>query len=272
MPVPLTRAASTRAAKPLPDPFPALAESKYEVRFRQGELVMLAGPPGAGKTMVAIVAAVKMGVPALYFSADSNESVMAARVAAAITGHPTRDIERTLSHGLFTEEYGPLLETLPLRFVFDPSEPSITDIAAAYQAWMELWGTPPKLIIVDNLMNMRGEDGNEWQAMRQSCKDLQYFARKTRACVVVLHHTSEGEGGNIQQAPGRPAIQGKVSQLPALIVTIGNNNGEMTMAVVKHRQGAADPLAKNPLRMMVDFATCTIHDKGMDGRIQYVNN
>lgn len=231
---------------------------------------MLAGPPGAGKTMVALVAAIKMAVPTLYFSADSDEDTMAARAGAAVTGHPVSSVAETIAHGLFAEEYGPALESLPLRFVFDPSEPSISDIAHAYTAWLEVWGTPPHLIVVDNLMNMKGDDGNEWQAMRQACKDLQFFARKTKACVLLLHHTSEQESGNIESAPPRGAIQGKVSQLPAVIVTVANRDGEMFMAIVKHRSGPQDPMARNPIRMVVDFATCRIWDSTMAGGVHYV--
>jgi hypothetical protein len=231
---------------------------------------MLAGPPGAGKTMVALIAAIRMRVPTLYFSADSDEDTMAARAAAALTGHPVSTAAEAISHGLYAEEYGGLVEELPLRFVFDPSEPSIEDIAKSHTAWLEVWGTPPLLIVVDNLMNMRGEDGNEWQAMRQSCKDLQFFARKTKACVLLLHHTSEQEAGFVESAPPRSAIQGKVSQLPALILTVANRDGEMFMAVVKNRSGPQDPMARNPIRMVADFVTCKIWDSTMAGGIHYV--
>lgn len=260
MPVPILRAAKGKHATPLPDAFPLLAKSTYGVRLWRGQLVMLAGPPGAGKTVTAIVAAVRMRVPTLYISADSDEDTMAARTAAALTGHPVSVVMETIRNGLFVDEYGPRVAELPIRFVFDPSEPSIEDIAHALEAWVEIRSAPPALIVVDNLMNCRTDGDNEFAAMRQTCKDLHWLARKSQACVLVLHHTSEQNRDEIVVAPPRGAIQGKVSQLPSLILTVANDNGEMTVGVVKHRFGRQDPQAKEPLRMIADFTRCQIDD------------
>jgi hypothetical protein len=212
--------------------------------------------------MVALIAALRMGVPTLYVSADSDEWTMAARAAAAITGHPTKSIEEVIKHGLYADEYGAVVSALPVRFVFEPSEPSVEDLARALTAWLEVEGSPPHLVIVDNLMNVRADEGNEWTAMRQVTKDLHWLARSSKACVLVLHHTSEQDSGHITSAPPRSAIQGKVAQLPALILTIANNptTGEMWVAVVKNRHGLSDPHARNPLRWEIDFTRCQIND------------
>lgn len=231
---------------------------------------MIAGPPGAGKTMFSLVAAVKMGllgVSSLYISADSDEDTMAARTAAAITKHPTHVVEETIRRGLFAEEYGPLVEALPLRFVFDPSEPSIEDIADAVTAWVEVWGRPPDMIWVDNLMNVKTEGGNEWQEMRQVCKDLHFLGRKSKSATVALHHTSEQESEHIDSAPPRKAIQGKVSQLPSLILTTASKGSEMFVAVVKNRHAPADPKAQEPLRLIADFTNCQIYDQRLSDEL-----
>lgn len=263
MPVPLTRAARGKAASPLPVPFPGLADSRFQVQFRLGQLVMLAGPPGAGKSMLALSAALKMGAQGatcLYISADSDEDTMAARAAAVITGHPVNDIMQTIQFGLFREQYGDRLKKFPIRFEYDPTDPTVGDIANALTAWVEVWGTPPSLLVVDNLMNMSGGDTNEWQAMRQAVKDLHFLARKSRMCVLVLHHTSEQDASHIEQAPPRSAIQGKVSQLPSMILTVANYLGVMFVGVVKQRHGVTDPMAKEPVQLQVDFATCQVTD------------
>lgn len=230
---------------------------------------MLAGPPGAGKSTIALVAALKMGVPTLYISADSDEDTMAARMAAAVTKHSVRDVEETLARGLFDEEYGDRLRALPIRFEYDPCDPSIEDIANAITAFVEVWGHPPHLLVVDNLMNMAGDSEAEVANQRKSMSSLHWLARKHKVCVLVLHHTSEQNVEHIESAPPRTAIQNKVSQLPALILTTANQAGEMYVAVVKHRHGEADPLAKNPLRWTVDFARNQIQDESMMGGVLY---
>lgn len=259
MPQPLTR--TSRAAAPLPDPFRSLAQSKYHVRFRRGEVVMVAGPPGAGKSMLALAAAINMRVPTLYISADSNESTMAARAAACVTGHPIETVAKTIEIGLWREEYAVRLADVPVRFEYDDTDPTIDDIAHALTAFVEVWGETPHLLVLDNLMNMSTDDANEWQGMRGAVKQLHYIARKSKACVLVLHHTSEQDSGHIESAPPRSAIQGKVSQLPALILTVANRGGELFVGVVKNRHGPADVGAKDPVRMIMDFATCRVYDQ-----------
>lgn len=260
MPVPLGRVASTRGATPLPDPLQGLARSKYKVTFSRSQLNMFAGPPGAGKTTTALIMALRMGVPCLYISADSDETTMAARAASAITGHSTTAVKQAQAAGLFYEEYGAALKRVQIRFVFDPSEPSLGDIANAVAAYVDVFGQAPALIVIDNLMNMshdEGSSGNEWQGMRSTMKSLHWLARRTKACLWVLHHTSEQSDKYITRAPPRGEIQGKLAQLPEVILTLANDQitGEFWIAVVKNRHGPSDPLAKEPLRMVMDF-TC----------------
>lgn len=224
---------------------------------------MVAGPPGAGKSVFALVASLRLaakGTPVLYISADSNEATMAARAAACVTGHPVDTVAKTIEVGLWAEEYGGRLAQLPIRFEYDDTDPSINDIANGLTAFLEVWGEAPHLIVLDNLMNMSSDDSNEWQGMRNAVKQLHYIARKSKACVLVLHHTSEQDSSYVESAPPRSAIQGKVSQLPALILTVANREGELFVGVVKNRHGPADVAAKQPVRMIADFATCRIHD------------
>lgn len=254
----------SRAAAPLPDPLPGLANSKYKVHFGRGQLCMFAGAPGAGKTTFALIAAIQMGVPTLYFSADSDEVTMAARTAAKVTGHEYSQVRDAQAFGVFDEIYGEAIGGLPIRWVFDPSEPSLDDISNAITAYVELWGVPPQLIIVDNLMNMRQEDtGNEWTGMRATVKALHWLARKTKACVWLLHHTSESSESWITSAPPRMAIQGKLAQLPEIILTFANDNGVFWVGVVKNRHGESDPMAKSPLRMIIDFRSMRLWDEPM---------
>lgn len=186
---------------------------------------------------------------------------MAARAAANVSGHPVDIVMQTIQHGLFIEEYADALRDYPIRFEYEPSDPSLQDISNSLTAWLELNGKYPDVLVLDNLMNLATNDGNEWQGMRQAVKDLHYLARKLRICVIVLHHTSEQDPGHIESAPPRSAIQGKVSQLPALVLTLANNGGELFVGVVKNRHGPADPLAKSPVVMVVDFSTCRIRGK-----------
>lgn len=249
---------------------PALAQSRYKVGLERGQLAMLAGPPGGGKTALALIMALSMGVPCLYVAADSDETVMAARVGAALSGHRYGDVRQAIEHGLFDELYGRLVSQHPIRFLFDPSEPSLQDISHALTAYLELWGSYPELIVVDNLINIRSEGADEWTGLRRVAKDLHWLARKTKAAVLVLHHTSEGDH-DWKGAPARKEIQGKISQLPSVILTVSQDGmGLMSVAVVKQRSGAADPQAKDPISLIIDFSRMRVYDTNT-GRPVYLD-
>jgi predicted ATP-dependent serine protease len=226
--------------------------------------MMIAGPPGGGKTFLALDAALKMNVPTLYLSCDSDELTMVTRAAAAVTGHRQRDVKETLRLGLFKEVYGKWLRNSPLKIEFDPSNPTFQDIAYILEAYHEMEGQYPKLIILDNVMNLESDTDNEWAGIRKASKDLHWLARKTKACLVALHHTSEPDAkyaDKKQLAPPRSAIQGKISQMSPVILTVDTDGALMWVAVVKNRFGQADKNANDPLRFMVDLSRARIWDE-----------
>lgn len=266
MPIPLLRGVNHPTGKELPDPYPVLARSKYNVQFFPRQFVMLAGAPGAGKTMVALDMAIKMGCTCLYISADSDDVTMRIRAAAMLTGHDQRDVRKVAKAGLFEDIYGPSLEMLSIRFVFDPSEPSMLDISHALEAYMEINGRYPELLIIDNICNIDAGTDNEWVGIRMAAKDFHYLARKTDSCVLALHHTSEQDPKWIAQAPPRSAIQGKISAYQSLILTLASRENELFIAVVKNRFGQADPAATDPFRFITDFARGQIWSESLQSQ------
>ncbi|MGY0232788.1 AAA family ATPase [Longispora urticae] len=231
--------------------------------FARGQVHMVAGPASSGKTAFALVSALKMRVPTLYYSADSDANTMRIRSVAALTKHPQSLVKEVLSAGMFNEEYGQLLESLPIRFQFDPTDPTVEDIVYAMTCRKEIMGVYPTLLVLDNLMNITGDGGDEWQAMRRASKDLHYLARKTEAAIVVLHHTSVPKNEDeIEQAPKRSQIQGKVDQMPEVIVTIAHEpaTSSLWVATVKNRHRASDLMARFPFRMYVDYSRMQITD------------
>lgn len=263
MPIPVLRAANRKTSHPLPDPWPALANSKFEVQFLPAQFMMLAGPPGAGKTFLALDAALKMDVPSLYLSCDSDETTMVVRTAASVTGHKQRQVRDVLRRGLFKEIYGDRLRSSNLRLEFDPSNPTMQDIAHILDCYLEVEGIYPRLLILDNIMNLESDSENEWAGMRKASKELHWLARKTKACLLGLHHTSEQDPkwNRDQLAPPRSTIQGKISQMSPVILTVDTDGTYMWVAVVKNRFGMDDRDAKEPIRFMVDLSRARIWDE-----------
>jgi hypothetical protein len=155
-----------------------------------------------------------------------------------------------------------------IQWVFD-SSPNLDDIEMEIKAYIELYGVAPELIVIDNLMNVVAESDNEWAGLRQIMVELHDMSRKTEACVLVLHHVSEqSEYGNPTEPSARRAIHGKVSQLPAMILTLGYSPIENTLRVapVKNRFGKHQADGKDYVGLFVNFATCQIADSDSYGR------
>jgi len=252
-------------AVPLPDVWKALAGN--QMKFRRGQVCMVAAQPNAGKSMFALVYAAKANVPTLFFSADTDATTVALRSAAHKTQHTQIMVEQNLE--LTPEFYRyQLLQMNHIRWVFDPS-PTLDDIELEVKAYVELFGYPPELIVVDNLSNVVAEQENEWSGLRAIMTEFHHLARTTEACVLVLHHTSEqSEFGKADAPPPRRAIHGKISQLPSMILTLGFNPSDsiLKVAAVKNRFGphAADGTMYSEL--YVNYSTCQIGDADAQGR------
>ena len=239
--------------EPLPSCFKSFEASK--IIIRRSEVSMFAGAPGAGKSTLALALALKTNVPTLYISADTNAHTMAMRLASMISGKNQTDVEQKLNTDVgWTKAI--LQKGSHIVWSFE-SSPTLQDIDEEVQAFEELWGCAPTLIVLDNLMDVATDGGEEFASMRAIMKELKYLARATNAAIVVLHHTSEAVEGKPCQP--RSALQGKVAQLPALICTLGVIGTAMAVAPVKNRYGRADAnanlnawLAFNPEFMYIE--------------------
>jgi KaiC/GvpD/RAD55 family RecA-like ATPase len=220
---------------PLPGIFPKLDAASMTPR--RGQVSLVVGQPNAGKSLLALHYTVKHNLPTLYLSADTDEATVAYRASAMLTGQKVNDVEKAIMNG-GGPYYEDVLDRLDnVRFCFDPS-PTLDDIDLEILAFEEVWGCAPDLVVVDNLMNVVAEHDNEFAGMREISKALHHIARSTQSHVMVLHHTTESAGSPLDP-PRRRDIQGKVSQLPELILGVALNvgAGEYKVACLKNRSG-----------------------------------
>ena len=256
-------------AQLLPDLFPALASDG--IRFRRGQVTMIAGQPNSGKSMLALYYSVKANVPTLYISADTDAYTTAIRAAAVVTGNQVTNVEEAFNGGGGYEFYSEELSTLKhLQFSFDPS-PTLDDIDLAIKAYGESFGEWPHLIIIDNLMNVAALHDNEWTGMRDIAKAMHHIARQTDAAVFLLHHTSEGEG-RPDLPPSRKSIQGKISQLPEMILTVAmdHDTSEYRVACVKNRFAKNSASGTDYTVLFADASRMTLYnDKSSVNRAEY---
>jgi predicted ATP-dependent serine protease len=244
----------------LPDLFTKLAADG--IRFRRGQVTMIAGQPNSGKSLLALFYGIKAGVPTLYISADTDAYTTAIRASACITGSTIGTVEDAFASGdgyeFYLDELGSVSN---VQFSFEPS-PTLDDISLAVEAYGEAYGEYPHLIIVDNLMNIAALHDNEWTGMRDIAKAMHHMSRQTDAAVFLLHHTSESEG-RPELPPSRKSIQGKISQLPEMILTVAmdHDSGEFRIACVKNRFAKHSPSGDNYTTLYADASRMSLYDQ-----------
>lgn len=247
--------------RPLPTVFPSMATSK--IYIRRSEVTMIAGQPGAGKSLLALwhslAWATDHDLRGIYLSADSAELGQAARaLAMKVMNLSVSDAEILLDRGdEWAIEQMASLNNLSWSFEDDLS---YDNIAEEVEAFVELWGTTPDFIVVDNLTDVEGQAEDEWATLRRALKALVQLARSTDAAVVVLHHTSEEPKFNGDPCPPRAAIQGKCAQKPAVILTTSDRGHHRPVACVKNRFGKADKSGNTALWLSMDEQTMHFRD------------
>lgn len=243
---------------PLPDVWPMLARSG--VRLRRSQVVMAAGQPNSCKSIFALNIVAALNTPTLYFSADMDMATAGLRLAANLSGKTANQVEEETRDPAAAGYYSGLIAEVDQLFWCFEAEPAPEEMALQLEAFHELYGAPPTLIVVDNLSDVSPGGDNEWAAMRQLMKLLTYWAKTLRACVLVLHHTAEGPEYKPEFPQPRRAIQGKLSQKPSLILTLAVEESRFRVAAVKNRHGPHDPSGRTYTTLEIDRARMTISE------------
>jgi predicted ATP-dependent serine protease len=246
--------------EPLPAPFQAF--ERAGIVLRRAEVTVIAGTPGAGKSSIALHIAARLKQPTLYFSADTNAHTMAMRLIS-LSGKMTQQDAETILKNNPDRAEAILNHNSHIYWSFE-SSPTLRDIDEEVSAFETIWGRSPAMIVVDNLMDIALDGHEEFAAMRQIMKELKFLARDTNAAVLVLHHTQEGAQGNPCQP--RSALQGKVAQIPAMVLTIGQYmlpnqiDSYLCVAPVKNRYGRADQTGNTFVELSFDPGSMYLED------------
>jgi RecA-family ATPase len=238
----------------LPTVWPSLGQA--QIAFRSAEVSVIAGPPGAGKSTLALSYAVKAGVGTLYVSCDTHAHTMSLRLVAMVTGLPQGTVEPMMEKD--REWAAQVLRSVDhIKWQWD-SAPTLTDLEHMLLAYRERVGAYPELVVVDNAADVTVEGHDEFGGLRYLFRELKFWARETGAAFIVCHHTSEGVTGD--PCPPRSALHGKTSQTPALVLTVGGGAPRMAVAPVKNRYGPADATGQTAIWLSYDPASMTVKD------------
>lgn len=250
----LTRAAESGERLPLPY-WMSPVEQRGGVP-RRGHLVLIAGVPNSGKSALAQALSAAANVPTLYFSADQDPWQTTTKLIASLTGEQTNTVAHNLASGIGDGYYEQVLSDSNVVFCFD-SKPSLDDVAAELDAYVDTWDEYPEVIVIDTLRNV---DGNgEKQDDEWIISELHGLARRTRACIFLLAHMSRTNVKNSTRPPGIKELVNKLDSLPDLVLMVAYDADAETLwvAVGKTREGRADPEAEKPIPLKADFSRMT---------------
>ena len=225
---------------PLSDPFLSLARDR--IQFRRGATSMIAGTPGSCKSIIALNMLAywsKEKIGCLYFSADSEEFTVVRRLAGILTGDDLDTIEKKILRGEHGRYVAALRKIDTVQFEYEQLD--IQGVANRVKAYEQIYGSYPEVIFVDNLINFV-ESPDDWGGMLIMTKELDALARDTRSHIVILHHaklrtTVAGKTPVFDRPPADYEIQGKVTQIPRLVLTVGADNLSVHLACVKNTNG-----------------------------------
>jgi hypothetical protein len=240
----------------LPSPYRIFDD--FEIRFRRGQLVLIVAGPGTGKSTMVLNLALRMRVPTLYLSADSNEFTQVSRAYRIVTGFG-RDRGDAYALGEIDDDRNPLKE-FPTRWSFSAS-PTEDDIQLSMESFQALYGGYPHLLIVDNISNVLVDQTDRPSVGLESLMDfLNDTARQTSACVIGLHHAN-GPFANGQDPIPLNGIKEQPHRVPQMILTqFRPADGRIGVSKVKDREGPYDPSGNWFAELAFDPDTMRITD------------
>ena len=234
--------------EPIPMPWPNLDR---ELNLHTKELAIVAGAPGAGKSIYALNVAMSMNEPVLYMAMDSAPSVTARSIALALNADIAWVYEAMRDEDTITQLQKDLKDSNPNLFISTGAE-TVGGIQDRVVALTEVMGKAPKLIILDNLID-RYVDGHvhtDTGFYAAALNPLKQMAIEHDTCVMALHHVTRrgGDKGENPHGLGTRALRmtdllysGERESEHVLGVYHDVAKEKMFIQILKQRDGNADP-------------------------------
>lgn len=256
------------AGDPLPTVFDAFEEK--QIVFRRGQLGLIVAGPGTGKSALALTLALRSKVPTLYMSPDSDAFTQVARsfsVLSGVTMYKAGLWARGEEVDEGTMAKAVAVSGLPIRFNYLAS-PDLADMERSVEAFEELYGEYPALIVIDNITNVQNGNqdnaGDPFSGLEGFLDYAHTMARETQACVIGLHHVT-GPYNDANKPIPLSGVKGQVGRVPELILTVHKEISEtgpdiLKVSPVKNRGSRNDASGEWYAELEFNGETMSIRD------------
>lgn len=239
----------------LPTVFHAFDSMKIKVRA--GTVTLVAGPPGAMKTGLILYLVLHWNRPSLYMAADVESFEIVERAGAAMSGDTMEQVRAN------PEAYAHWFKGVSnVRFSYEDS-PTYKDLELEVAAYAEVFGRFPEVIVVDNVVNLVGDQPDEWAAHRDHAHVLHALAHRTQSAVIALAHMSDDRTDPSTPAP-RSKLMGKISALPKAIWSLALDGDKLLVAPAKNKWGREYPSGQVYATVYVDPARSRFYQNYSD--------
>ncbi len=231
----------------MPTPWPKL---NTHLSLHTKELCLVAGAPGAGKSVFALNVAMSLDTPVLYIAQDSAPSVLS-RVAALALGVEIGWVYEQLRDAANKARIiAELADAYPDLFIHSGAI-TIQGIGQRLEALTELLGQAPPLVIIDNLIDtiVPGYTHTDMGFYSSSLNELKRMALEHNVCIMALHHVTR-RGGEYSNPHGLGTRSLRMTDLlysgereaeHVLGVYHTQAKDRMMVQVLKQRDGDSDP-------------------------------
>jgi len=225
------------------------------IRFFRSQLCLIVGPGSAGKSLLISNLIARWKRPALVFALDQDQATAAARFAATEMDQSFLELKKDLDDSATKDTLAKMA-----YIQSDFKAETLDDIYLQLDAYLERFGVPPEIIVIDNIGNMTSGYDDEWKTLKALTLELDLMARKYEMLVICAHHTTDSP--TTEPLP-RSSILGKISQYPRLILSVAYNpyDSVYKVAAVKNSSGPTDPTASKPIEFDANPANMQVTER-----------
>lgn len=207
-----------------------------------GGVTMIAGSPGAGKSLLARAVAWATGEPTLLVVADET-TPRAAELAHSQSTLGDWDVD-----------------------VIAPERITPDGLDVWAECARRTMGKTPRVVVIDSLYDCVST--GDYQDLMETMDGLSRWAGRHQVSLIVTHHTSD-----VESRSSKPRARGRIKfglgERPRLILTVSRGQDEdsdpdsMQVSVVKDRLGPSDPNGANYDNLYPDWVAGRLKGLGV---------